>query len=325
MTSLPSFDPNWSASGRVAPEHLPNLEEFNRVIQGLYIPGSTYKMMTAIATLEEGVANESGRVTCTGGYRIGNSTIGCWVGAPGHGSVDMVGAIKRSCNVYFLEMGARLRAKARAAVPDSGLVDILTKYAPDFGLDAPTGIDLPFERAGRSPVTAGRRWFAGEDIQVAIGQSRQEYSPIQLAVYTATVATGGVRMRPYLVEEILKEGETIWRAQPERQPNAQQVSAHTYEIVRQGMLAVTEPGGTAYSAFWDIPIRVAAKTGTAQTATRPNDGLFVGFAPYDDPQIAWAIVVKHGDTGSLSGAPVARELVRTYFGLNQPVDAGAGQ
>ena len=322
MASLPGFDPNWSASGRLLPQYVAQLEEFNRVIQGLYIPGSTYKMMTAITALEEGAVDQSLRVGCSGAYRIGNASIGCWVGPPGHGAVNMVDAIKVSCNVYFLEMGARLRALARAADSRSGFVDLATRYAVDFGLDGPTGIDLPFERAGRSPVIGERTWYAGEDIQCAIGQSRQEYSPLQLAVYTSTIATQGIRMTPYLLQEILKGDEVIWRARPEAAAANTEVSAQTYDIVRRGMLAATDPEGTAYWSLYDIPIKVGAKTGTAQTATSPTDGLFVGFAPYDDPEIAWAIVVKHGESGSLSGAPVAREVVRAFFGLVTPPPAG---
>lgn len=318
MASMPTFDPNWSASGRIDPRFLSQMEEFNRAIQGLYIPGSTYKMMTAIAALEEGVLDPDEYVHCGGAFRIGGDSISCWVGAPGHGRVNLTRALAVSCNVYFLEMGARLRALARSENPDSGLVDKLSQYAADFGLDGPTGIDLPFERAGRSPRTAGRRWLAGEDIQCAMGQSRHEYSPLQLAVFAATIANGGTRMQPYLVEAISQDDRVIWRAQPEATPAARPLSARTLELIGQGMLAGSGPGGTAYWSFRDLPVEVAGKTGTAQTSVRPNDGLFLGYAPYDDPQIAWAIVFRHGESGALSGAPVARELVRHYFGLVSP-------
>jgi penicillin-binding protein 2 len=324
MASLPSFDPNWSASGRIDQAHLAQLEEFNRAIQGLYTPGSTYKMMTAITALQDGVAQLSDHVYCGGAYRIGNDSIGCWVGAPGHGRVNLISAIAGSCNVYFLEMGARLRALARATEPNSGLIDLLSNYAPYFGLDGPTGIDLPFERGGRSPRTAGRRWLAGEDIQCAMGQSRQEYSPLQLAVYTATIASNGIRMRPHLVSAIKQGDDILWQAQPQIMSTASDISAETFDLVKRGMLAVTAPGGTAHWNFSDLPVKVAGKTGTAQTAVKPNDGLFTGFAPYDDPQIAWAIVFKHGESGSLSCGPVAREIVRAYFGLRQPAAPPAG-
>ncbi len=323
MTSVPTFDPNWSASGRIDPEFLPQMEEFNRVIQGLYIPGSTYKMMTAVTALQEGIVTTADGVWCGGGYRLGSHFIGCWVGAPGHGRVNILDAIKGSCNTFFIEMGMRLRSKAQETDATKGFVDMLSKYAAGFGLDGPTGIDLPFERAGRSPRTAGRSWLVGEDVQCAIGQSRQEYSPLQLAHYVATLANDGKRLRPHLVNEI-RDGDTVlWHAVPEQLPGADNVSAETIALVKQGMLAVTGPGGTAYSSFWDLPIKAGAKTGTAQTGQRPNDGLFVGFAPYDDPQIAWAVVVKNGDSGSLSGAPVARELIKTYFGLRPPQEAAS--
>lgn len=317
MASYPTFDPNWSSSGVVSSEFLPLLEEFNRAIQGLYIPGSTYKMITAVAALEEGAVTAADRTWCGGGYRLGNHTIGCWVGAPGHGNVNMIQAIAGSCNTYFIDAGVRLRSLAQAVDPNKGMIDLLAKYAAGFGLGGPTGIDLPYERAGRAPTSSGKAWLLGEDVQCAIGQSRQEYSPLQLAQYAATLANDGLRLQPYLVERILDGDELVWQHTPVLQPGATDVSADTFSVVKQGMLAVTKYGGTAYASFSDIKVPVAAKTGTAQTNRKPNDGLFVGFAPYDDPEIAFAIVVKNGDTGSLSCAPIAREIVVTHFGLRQ--------
>lgn len=317
MTSWPAYDPNWFSSGNL---DLGAVEWLNRVTQGRYIPGSTYKMITAIAALEEGVATARDTVYCGGGYRLGRDYIRCWVGDPGHGTLSLVGAIAKSCNTYFLEMGARLRAKARQTDPIGGGIDLLSNYAAQFGLDGPTGIDLPGELAGRVPRTGTRQWLPGEDIQSAMGQSRHVYTPLQLAQYVATIANNGVGFRPYLMDQILDGDKVIFQTQPEVLGQPAAVSQQTLDLVKQGMLAVTKPGGTAYGSFWDIPIQVAAKTGTAQTGRPLNNGLFVGFAPYDDPQIAWVIVVEGGDSGSLSGGPVAREIVRTYFGLD-----GGGQ
>jgi len=316
MANYPTFDPNWSASGAVDAEFLPLLEEFNRSIQGLYIPGSTYKMITAVAALEEQVVGLGDDVWCGGGYRLGNSTIGCWVGPPGHGMVNITEAIQGSCNTYFIEAGVRLRALAQAQDPNTGMIDLLAKYASGFGLAGPTGIDLPFERSGTAPQSSGKAWLLGEDVQCAIGQSRQEYSPLQLASYVATLANNGVRLQPHVVQRILEGEATVWEYPRTVVPGATNVAKSTFDIVKNGMLAVTRYGGTAYAAFSDVPVAVGAKTGTAQTNKKPNDGLFVGFAPFDNPEIAFAIVVKNGDSGSLSCAPVAREIVLTHFGYS---------
>ena len=316
MANYPTFDPNWSASGAVDAQFLPLLEEFNRSIQGLYVPGSTYKMITAVTALEEQVIGLGDDVWCGGGYRLGTSTIGCWVGPPGHGMVNITEAIQGSCNTFFIEAGVRLRALAQSQDPNTGMIDLLAKYAAGFGLAGPTGIDLPFERAGSAPKSSGKAWLLGEDVQCAIGQSRQEYSPLQLAQYVATLANNGVRLQPYLVERIIDGEDTVWQHPRTVVPGVTSVAKSTFDIVKNGMLAVTKYGGTAYAAFRDVPVAVGAKTGTAQTNKKPNDGLFVGFAPFDDPEIAFAIVVKNGDSGSLSCAPVAKEIVLTYFGYS---------
>lgn len=312
MTSWPAFDPNWFASGNV---DLGAVDWLNRVIQGRYIPGSTYKMITALAALEEGVVTPKDLVFCGGGYRLGRDYIRCWIGDSGHGSLSLVSALAKSCNTYFLEMGARLRAKARQTDPVKGAIDFLSDYAAQLGLDGPTGIDLPGELAGRVPRTGSRQWLPGEDIQSAMGQGRHVYTPLQLVQYVAAIANKGVSYRPYLVDQILDGERVVFQALPELSRPPATVSQQSLELVRLGMLAGTQPGGTAYGSFWDIPIQVAAKTGTAQTGRPLNNGLFVGWAPYDDPQIAWVIVVEGGDSGSLAGGPVAREIVRTYFGL----------
>jgi len=315
MASLPAFDPNAFASGNV---DVSSVEWLNRVTQGKYIPGSVYKMITAMAALEEGVIGPRETVYCGGGYRLGRDYIRCWVGPPGHGYSNIVQAIQRSCNTFFLEMGARLRSKMRAADPGLGGVDILAEYAAEFGLDSPTGVDIPGERAGSVSRTGSRQLLPGEDIQHAIGQSTHVYTPLQLAQYIATLAADGKRYRPYLVEEVRQGDEVLYRSQPEQVAQVQRVSQETMDIVKSGMLAVTSPGGTGYWSFWDIPVKVGGKTGTAQTGRLPDNALFAGFAPYDNPEIAWIIIIEGGDSGALSCAPVARELVRTYFGLGTP-------
>lgn len=320
IASLPAFDPNDFASGNV---DVSTVEWLNRVIQGRYIPGSIYKMITAMAALEEGVVTPEETVYCGGGYRIGRDYIRCWVGPPGHGPTNLTQAIQRSCNTYFLEMGARLRNKMLASDAVLGGVDILAGYAAEFGLDSPTEIDVPGERAGSAARTGSRRLYVGEDIQHAIGQSTHSYSPLQLAQYVATLAADGSRYRPYLVEEVLRGDTVLYRFQPELAGQVQHVSQATMDLVKLGMLAATRPGGTGYSCFWDIPVKVAGKTGTAQTGRLPDNALFVGFAPFDDPEIAWLILVEGGDSGSVSCAPVARELVKTYFGLGAATSGAA--
>ncbi len=353
----------------------------NKAIQGRYIPGSTFKPVTATAALETGNINTTETIYNSGRY---------WekpyiksTAAPGR--YNIYTAMARSDNTFFQEIGRRTG------------VDNIAKYGAELGLEGATGIDLPYESTGENPyqgalptiekreqyndryreqwgsiydkridesnaeydeliaqaqseeekqklqtqktkaekqllkekentLTNGTRWRPADTFNIAMGQGRQAYTPLQLAVYVSTIANGGTVYTPYIVEEIQdSEGNTIKKTAPTIKHVAD-ISAETLQIVRDAMCRVTAPGGTAYSLFAHFPnsIKVGAKTGTSQPgiadyhvgAKEYFDGVFVAFAPADDPQVAFACVMEYGFSGSGSGGLVCRDVFSAYFGLN---------
>ncbi|MEW6307641.1 MAG: penicillin-binding protein 2 [Bacillota bacterium] len=310
MASVPAFDPNLFAVGdrRVRELELDPLKPFlNRAIKGLYQPGSTFKMVTAVAGLAEQKVTLAERVFCSGVYTLVPKK--CW---EPHGWVDFHTAIAVSCNTYFFELGYRVSA------------DPLAVYARGLGLGAKTGIDLPGEEAGIVPDVDWKRrnvprdpqWWLAETLDAAIGQGFHIYTPLQLASYTATLASG-VQMQPHLVKRVISpRGEILLEIEPQ-ELGRPAISQAVLAEVKQGMRAVTAPGGTAAWRFWDFPIAVAGKTGTAQNSHGDNHGLFVAYAPVDAPEIAVAVVVEQGGSGSAAGAPVAWAIFAQYFGLRK--------
>jgi len=318
IASKPSFDPN-IFNGIITTDlynQLFNnpLNPFNnRVLTGTFAPGSTFKMAVAAAALQEGVVTPSEIITCTGQYW----TIApkkCWV-PTGHGPENIVQALQNSCNVFFYEMGRRLGP------------DRIASYASQFGFGQPTGIDLPGERAGTLPSTAWKeqaakagivsdgRWWPAETLDMAIGQGFDAFTPLQLVNYVATLANGGTRYQPYLIQQIRDaSGKVVMENQP-KVLNTVSVSQQNLDVVRQGMLAVAEQGTAAW-VFKNYPIKVAGKTGTAETGRgNKNNGWFVAYAPFDKPEIAVAVLVEGGGHGSTSGAPVAKAIFDQYFHL----------
>jgi len=279
----------------------------NRALQGTYAPGSTYKMVPALAALEEGIIPTNGRVWCGGAYfnpALGNFQPRC-MGV--HGSLDVAQALSVSCNVFFYNVGWRTG------------IDRMTHYARQLGFGELTGIELD-ERRGvlASPAhteSQGRAWMAGNTVQAAIGQTYHNFTPVQLANFMATIANGGTRYRLHLTKEIRDSvtNEIIERTEPEIKQIVD-MSEESHRVIMQGMRQATVTG-TARGAFAGFPIATGGKTGTAQTGGHSN-GLFVGFAPFDNPQIAVAVVIEDGVGGSRV-APVAREMFAAYFGLNE--------
>jgi penicillin-binding protein 2 len=304
----------------------------NKAIQGEYPPASTYKIITAMAGLQEGVITENDILFCPGYYRFGNRNYRCWRRG-GHGSVDLVKALAESCDVYFYQVGQRLG------------IDRLAWYAKAAGLGARTGIELDHEGRGLIPTAAwkekrtGIPWQPGETLSVAIGQGFNLATPLQMAVFTAAVANGGTRYRPTLIKQVASwDGEAVLQNAPQiagRLP----VSAATLNLVRKGLWEVVQGDrGTARIArLKDIDI--SGKTGTAQVVSREkieeseegatarkykDHAWFVAYAPSDAPQIAIAVIVEHGEHGSSAASPIARELIKTYLesGPGAPVVAG---
>lgn len=303
----------------------------NKVIQGTYPPASTYKIVTAAAGLEEGVLTPDETIFCPGHYRFGKRTYRCWRRG-GHGDVNLVKAIARSCDVYFYQVGQRLG------------IDRLAWYAKAFGLGKTTGIELDHEEAGLIPTAAwklrrfGEPWQPGETLSIAIGQGFNLVTPLQMVVLTAAVANGGDRYRPHLIRRVMSpDRKVIHEAEPKitgRLP----ISRQTLDWIRKGLWEVVngEKGTARIAKLKDVAI--SGKTGTAQVVSRekveddPNaenerkfkdHAWFVAYAPSEAPKIAIAVIVEHGEHGSSAASPIARELVKTYLleGKDKPASS----
>ena len=296
---------------------------FNRALQGLYAPGSTFKPAVAAAALEEGVITPKEKIQDTGRYkhydRIQDQPK-CWIFSQygtTHGWINVSEAIRDSCNVFFYETGLRLG------------ISKLDEYAAKFGMGEKTGLEL-YERSGEvaGPDTSqrhGQTWYEGDTMYAAIGQGNTQVTPIQLANYVATLVNGGSRYPTHLLNMVRSgdSGQVIQEYIP--QPLSELgLSEDTVAAVKKGMGMVVSEGSVA-KYFKDCPVKVGAKTGTAQVtgSDQPNATL-VAFAPYDDPQIAIALVVEKGGSGSAIAAIVA-EIVNYYFSAPDGMDAPAAE
>jgi len=295
----------------------------NRVSLSKFAPGSVFKIIMSIAALEEGIATPARADHCTGSWRFGDKTFQCWaIRKGGHGYLKMREAIIQSCNVYFYRLGNEMG------------IDRISKWAHRFGFGEPTGIDLPHEEAGTVPDPEWKKranprdpvWHPGETISVSIGQGALEVTPIQMAVFAAAIGNGGTLYRPHLVlSREVREGVE----EDEHQDYVVRridMKAKTLEVIKDAMWGVVNDegtGGRARIAGRDI----CAKTGTAQVfkASRDVDAdklpkerrdhaWFVGFAPRDDPKIAWAVFVQNGGHGGTTAAPIARAVLERFFG-----------
>ena len=325
LVSTPSFDPNLFADGFTTETWKSIIEDprrplHNRAIASYYAPGSTFKVVMAIAGLETGTVDPSFRVFCNGGKSYYKRRRLCWKRG-GHGWVDMRKALAHSCNVYFYDLGQKLG------------IDKIYEYGKMLGLGRPTGIDISGEEAGILPSQDWKRsvlrevWYPGDTISVSIGQGFLATTPVQLASMMASVARGTAPIPPRLIH-----GEA---PASERLP----ISDSTLRIVRDSLqLAVDEGTGRAATRG---AYSVAGKTGTAQltagSAGVDSDDLdkairdhawFVGYAPAEKPTIAFAIIVEHGGHGGAVAAPIARKVLDVYFsedsGVEQPADARPG-
>lgn len=295
----------------------------NRVIQGEYAPASTYKMMMSLAALNEGVTTIKEKIRDTGIYPKGQLPK-CWIygiSGGGHGLLNVVGALKNSCNYYFYEMGMRLG------------IDKIEKYERYFGLGEKTGIELSGEKKGtlssREQTKKENREFNERDLlSTSIGQSYNSYTPMQLAKYIAMVANGGRQVYPTIIknvvmpngtslskEEIRKVVEEATGEKTEQKENMEFKKEHI-EAVLDGMKSVTgERGGTAYTVFKDFDIEVGGKTGSAEVSDTRTDGLFVGFAPFNKPEIAVVTIIENGEVG-FHTSEVVLDIMKEYFGIN---------
>ncbi len=319
LASLPVFNNN-IFNKPLAQENLsvllndPSQPLFNRAISGTYPPGSTIKPLIALGALEEGIINKDSTVLSTGGIKIGKWFFPDWKNG-GHGITDLNKAIAESVNTYFYLI-------AGGKEGEGGLgVERINKYARLFGLGDKLGIDLPGEGKGFLPSKIwkekekGEIWYVGDTYHLAIGQGDITITPLQLATYISAIANGGSLFRPHIVKEILDvDGKIIKKVQPEI-IRKDFVSKYNIELVKKAMrMAVISGSAKALST---LPVDVAGKTGTAQTGKRDTfHGWFVGFAPYENPQIVLAVLLEEAGGGDEVAVPVAYEVLRWYF--NQP-------
>lgn len=323
MASYPNYDPslfidgistkNWNAYLNDARKPL-----MNKAISDKSAPGSTFKMVTAIAGLESGVIDLNTRINCTGRYTFYNDYRPyCWLKS-GHGSINVTQAIEHSCNYFFYETGRRAG------------IDEIKKVASQFGLGQKTGIELPDEISGTlSSKDVDKEWTGGKTIQTAIGQLYNDFTPLQMAKYTAMIANGGKNLNVTIVKSVNNsDGTQVSRNEIESYVNQVlgvdgnsgsdlTISQENLDGVKNGMKGVTsDDGGTAYRYFKDFNIEVGGKTGSASIDNNGNaNAWFVGFAPFDNPEIAVAVYVKNGQHGGYT-APVAREIFAQYLGMN---------
>lgn len=288
----------------------------NRSIASVYAPGSTFKICTAVAGLEEGIIDRYSQIYDQGIYTFYDDyQPRCWLySAYGttHGSEDVIDAIKDSCNYFFFETSRLLGAEK------------LEKYAKKFGLGEYTGIELsgekrgtvsgPTERAEAVKNGTAAEWAPGDTLQSAIGQGDNAFTPLQLANYCAAIANGGNVYAAHLLKEVKSfDGKkTIETVKPEVISKVD-ASDETWSIVHEGMSEVTGEDGTAATVFEYYPIQVAGKSGTAQRGEGKQDnGLFISYAPYEAPEIAVCVVIEGGDSGN-NVAPVVRDIYNYYF------------
>lgn len=335
LTSTPAFDPNKFVVGISQKEWSALLEDeyrplANKAASGLYPPGSTFKMLVALAALEHGVIGPREGVFCNGRYKLGDRYFHCWRRG-GHGTVALKEAIKFSCDVYFYEVAKRVG------------IDNIAEMAARFGVGVKPELQMTAVRSGIVPTKAWKQanyaesWQIGDTLNAGIGQGFVLATPVQLAVMTARIGGDGNKVVPRLIRTI--NGEPA----PVADPVSMNVSPEHLRLVREGMFAVSnEQRGTAYSSrIADTEMVMAGKTGTSQVRrittaerargviknedlpwNRRDHALFVAYAPYDKPRYAISVIIEHGGGGSRAAAPVARDIMmRALYGPDVPLRA----
>jgi len=316
MVSRPSYDPNVLSpfmTYKVSNEITKRGAWLNRATQGLYPPGSTFKLMTAIAGLMTGVIDNSTIITCDGGLRVGSRIFPCNKRS-GHGNIDLVDAIAHSCNVYFYETALECGIEALSAT------------AKDFGLDSKCGIELGEDYSRRSVVANPEykkkyrpydgAWTAGDTANTSIGQGYQLQTPLQMACMVASIARGETRTRPSVIHDPSRKTDTAYHGGEKLK-----LKPELYKAVIDGMKAAVERGTCRRAAVEGVSI--AAKSGTAQVPVNGKKltlAWMVAFAPVENPQIAVSVVVEGEEVGDAAGGrtagPIMREAMKKYFETN---------
>lgn len=337
--SYPTFEPQWFVGG-ISQENWAYLRDdsrhpqLNKTIQSTYEPGSTFKMVTAIAGLETGAITTKERINDTGVYRKYNMEWKCWYYTSyhrGHGYQNVTQALQHSCNYFFYETGDRMG------------IDNLSKYALHFGLGKKTGIELPNEKEGAvasretyAKLRNGGRIGPGDVLNASIGQGDNNFTPMQIAKYISSIANGGTVVKPTIVKSILNsDGTEVAKDEIIQYTNEKlgysdtddgiAISQESVNVAKEGMrMAASEAGGTAYNIFKGFNQEVAGKTGSAEAGKDKNgndlvNAWFVCFAPYEKPEVAVVVMIENGGHGNYA-AEVARDVLTQYFGMNESTE-----
>ncbi|MFC1820946.1 penicillin-binding protein 2, partial [Thermodesulfobacteriota bacterium] len=332
MASSPAFDPNLFISGIDKSEwqRMVSSKDFplqNRAISGQYPPGSVFKIVVALAGLEEGIITPEEEIVCTSNFTLGNHTYGCWSWKKGgHGKVNFHKALRESCDIYFYKMGMRLG------------VDKIAHYAKMCGLGEKTGFELGHEKEGLIPTRKwklrrwGVPWQPGETVSTSIGQSFVLVTPLQMARLISIIFNGGKIFQPNIVRWVGNDNDEVYRFTPNLIGQIN-VNPENLELIKRALIAVVnEPHGTGYRA--EVKgITVAGKTGTSQVVALETEkeksingkipeefrthAWFVSISPTKKPNLALAVLIEHGGGGSTSAAPIAGELIKGYLGIEK--------
>ena len=330
LVSYPDFEPQLFVDGISTEKWNEYTQEgksalLNRTIQSAYAPGSIFKMVPAIAGLETNKITKDELINCAGIYSGGHHPR-CWYYTTygrGHGNLTVSQAIQKSCNCYFYEVGTRIG------------IETIEQYARYFGLGQKTNIELPGEISGTLAGKTlydelGETWYYGNTLSAVIGQAENNFTPLQMARYIAMLTNGGQQVDITIIKDIVNNnGESINKEEVEgyinnklgiEDTNREDLNIHQENLktVLEGMQSVTEEGGTAYSIFRDFDIQIGGKTGSAEAGNKTN-AWFVGFAPYEAPEIAVVVFVENGSHGYYT-AEVTKEIMEAYFGLNGEID-----
>ena len=337
--SYPTYEPQWFVGG-ISQENWAYLRDdtrhpqLNKAIQSTYAPGSTFKMVTAIAGLETGVITTKEKINDTGIYKKYNSEWKCWYYTSyhrGHGYQNVTQALQHSCNYFFYETGDRMG------------IDNLSKYALHFGLGNKTGIELPNEKSGAAAsketyakIRNGATMGPGDTLNASIGQGDNNFTPMQIAKYISSIANSGTVVNPTIIKSVLNsDGTEVSKDEIRKYTNEKlgivdtddgiTISDESIEVAKEGMrMAASEAGGTAYNIFKNFNIEVAGKTGSAEAGKDSNgkdlvNAWFVCFAPFDNPEVAVVVMIENGGHGNYA-AEVARDVLIQYFGMNESTE-----
>ena len=326
MSSSPGYDPN-VFSGEMSHsdwQHLNSEHRLrNRALQGSYPPGSIFKPLVAVGALADGLIGASDRVFCPGHYSFGGRRYGCWKRS-GHGSVDLRKALKVSCDVYFYALGHKMG------------IDRIHRIAHSFGLGKLTGVGLKEEASGLMPSRQWKRrayrksadkvWYPGETLSVVIGQGAVSVTPLQMARAYSALINGGFLVKPRLVRRVIsKDGHVVVDLSSTVAESGLDAESEHLDLVKGALVeVVNSPGGTGGRARLPVKygLKAGGKTGTAQVVSLKNregnskyedHAWFVGFAPADAPTLVVAVLVEHGGHGGAAAAPIAGEVMSTYF------------